>query len=482
LNIKKEKIKIAKEIYLYEKIILFLENWKPGDEIPNYVTKTIGDFQLADNVDNLIIMIKSTIKTLQERTLDDYKLYLNQIIEKENIKFGSNNLILAPVGSGKTTFLSNLAKKQKGNSLLLVSNTTLKDSISPSDDRTKKIIGNRTYTTQNKNKFGEGNHETYVMSYAEFGKKVETNNQFIEKFSLVICDEIHSLSSYQQIDNSVLLAHAIKTLFAKYDKIQIFYLTATDEHINSLQKRQPEILNNVEKYDFRNRDDIKKYIHLASYKIKNLEQIRPHLKSRLEGFTYFGHKIYGFSRTIRELKKMEEIALSEGYKPLVLWSVNNEEYPMTKEQLEARSELLRTGYIPEPYNFLIINSAMQEGWNLKDKMVKLAIMNTTNETERIQALGRLRKDLEVLIYRTNDKITQDDLYVDLPIEFYNTPLTTKLKEKLCSKLDLRNNRGEVMKWTSIKRVLINQGYSISEGFVYLNGKKQRASTIYTETN
>lgn len=125
---------------------------------------------------------------------------------------------------------------------------------------------------------------------------------------------------------------------------------------------------------------------------------------------------------------------------------------------------------------------MQEGWNLKDKMVKLAIMNTTNETERIQALGRLRKDLEVLIYRTNDKITQDDLYVDLPIEFYNTPLTTKLKEKLCSKLDLRNNRGEVMKWTSIKRVLINQGYSISEGFVYLNGKKQRASTIYTETN
>lgn len=74
------------------------------------------------------------------------------------------------------------------------------------------------------------------------------------------------------------------------------------------------------------------------------------------------------------------------------------------------------------------------------------------------------------------------LHTSIQCEHTKILLTTKLKEKLCSKLGLRNNRGEVMKWTSIKSVLINQGYSISEGFVYPNGKKQRASTIYTETN
>ena len=45
---------------------------------------------------------------------------------------------------------------------------------------------------------------------------------------------------------------------------------------------------------------------------------------------------------------------------------------------------------------------MQEGWNLDDDMMRLAILDTTDITEQIQALGRIRRDVDLLICKTND--------------------------------------------------------------------------------
>lgn len=481
MDYKDEKIKLMKKVELYEKIILSLEEWKPGNEVLDFVKKelAISSSMTESQKDNLIELSKQSIKSWQNQTLDEYKLYLSEIIKQEKIKFASNNLVLAPVGSGKTTFVRSLVKKQDKKSLMLVSNTTLKDSISPNNEARKVNLGERTYTTQSTSKHGEGNHEVYVMSYAEFGKKVEPNNNFIKDFSLIICDEIHSLPNYQQFSSSVELAHAIKTLFNKHEGIQIFYLTATDEYINKLKVRQPELLSDVTTFDFRHRKDIKQYISLVEYKIKNLDQIRPHLKARLAGFNYFGHKVLAFSRTINEQKKMEAVAIEEGYKPLLLWSVNNEKFPMDEDQLEAREYLIEYGEIPSPYNFLIINSAMQEGWNLKDKLVKLAIMNTTSETEKVQALGRLRKDVEVLIYRVGEK-DNADLYIDLPMKYYNVPLTSQMKDELASELSLYTKRETLMKWASIKKLLIKQSYTVDEGYLSIDSKQHRVSTIYAE--
>lgn len=479
MNIEEKKIEIAKKVENYERIILSLENWKLGEKLngSKHNEFPIKDIETEEQRDTVVEMIKNAIDGLRSKTLDDYKLHLSEIVEKENIEFGSNNLIYAPVGSGKTTFVEGLAHKENLKSLMLVSNTALKDSTSPNNNEIKEIMGKRTYTTQNKKLYGEGTHEMNVMSYAEFGKKVETNDKFIRKFDIIICDEIHSLPNYQQFSDSVLLAHAIKALFKKYSGIKIFYLTATDEHILRLQKRQPEILEEVSVYDFRSRNDIKKYISLASYKIKNIDDIRPHLKARLIGFNYFGHKVLAFAKKISEMKRIEEIAIEEGYKPLVLWSSNNTEHVMSEEQLTAREYLLSNDEIPHPYNFLIINTAMQEGWNLKDKMVRLAIIYTTNETEKIQSLGRVRKDIEVLVYKDT---SNGDLFVDLPIKYYNKPLTQDMKLELCSELNLITDRNKQIKWPTLKTLLKKQGYIVEDCYTIDDKKRVRASLIYVE--
>lgn len=475
---KKEKVHIMKKIEHLEDIILELENWNVGDEIKSSTTKKVGKIDSEIQRDTIVSLLKENISLIRSSRPDDNKLYLSDIIKKEEVKFGSNNLILAPVGSGKTTFIKTLIKNKTDKMLMLVSNTTLKNSLCPEDDELREALGGKMHTTQNMKMYGEEKYEIHVMSYAEFGNKIKSNNDFVKAFSIIFCDEIHSLPAYQQFENSVELSHAIKYVFGKYDDKQIFYFTATDENLDALERRQPGIMQNVKTFNYLNHPDIKQYMALSEYKINYIEQIRPHLKARIKSFNYFGYKCLAFNRTITGQKRIAEIAEEEGFKPLVIWSVNNsdEELQMTDEQLRAREYLLTNGEIPTPYNFLIINSAMQEGWNLTDERVKLAIMNTTNKTEKVQALGRLRDDVDILVYRI-DRNQEPDIYVNFPSEYLDTPLTTEMKKDLVGELNLLNANGRQVKWPTIKKSLERQGYYINESQSTINGKRVNVSKI-----
>jgi len=76
VNIKNEKIKNMKKVELYEKIILFLEKWQPGDTIPDFIKNESGGFETEKQRNNLINLYKYSIEGIQNKTLDDYKLYL----------------------------------------------------------------------------------------------------------------------------------------------------------------------------------------------------------------------------------------------------------------------------------------------------------------------------------------------------------------------------------------------------------------------
>src|SRR5699024_8105306 len=101
------------------------------------------------------------------------KLYLGEILKRDNVKYGSNNMIISPTGSGKTHHMRNdLRKLFPGKRLMLVSTESLKDKLGELEE---------TYTTQDiiKEKFGITDKDTYLMSYAEFGYKVMWNDKFL---------------------------------------------------------------------------------------------------------------------------------------------------------------------------------------------------------------------------------------------------------------------------------------------------------------
>lgn len=414
------------------------------------------------------------------------ELYLGEIIANEKPEWGSNNLILSPVGSGKSTLIEEeLTKNTKGKMIWLVSNSALKEHVSPISDEDKKekaAIGKskRTYTTQNLAIYGDGDYEIHVMTYAEFGKRIflDLDSEFTRDVSKIFCDEIHSLPTYHSYGNDSSLGYAMQYLFNKHESHQIFYFTATDENLILLEKKHPGVLKYVKTFDYREHPEIRKYITLSEYRINHISQIRPHLKARKNSFTKRGYKGLAFSRLISTQKEIAKIAEEEGLTPLVLWSVNNDKHKMDEHQIEMRDVIIRTGLIPEPYNLVVINSSMQEGWDLDDEMVKLAIINTTNETEKIQALGRIRRDIDVLIYRTYEEISISKIIV--PDEFMNVELTPDEKEALCVALDIKNDHGTLSKWPTIKKMLNADGYTIKDKQILKDRKRIRMSKITKE--
>ena len=429
-------------------------------------------------------------ESLEERRKElKKKLYLGEIIKKEKPTFGSNNMILSPVGSGKSHLIENMLipKDFKKKALYLTSNTALKDSVAPSDNEVRKKMAEQGksrgfYTSANKSRYGDVPYKVHVMTYSEFGDKMlHTSDELLEDVEIVFCDEIHSLPIYFNYDNNYKLAIAMFWLLKKQDGVTMYYFTATKDSISLLEEKVPGRLDDIKILDYIDQPHIRKYVAKSTHYVSHIEQTRVYLAARKEAFDYYGYKALAFTRLITEQKKIEKIAKEEGFKPLVLWSVNNEDEKMTDEQLEARDVLLRTGLIPEPYNLLIINGSMQEGWNLFDEAVTLAILDTIDLTEQIQALGRIRKDIDLVVKKTKDKKLLFKNII-IPEKYLNKDLNTEDKENLSIELNILNDKGKLIKWTSIKKIITNLGYEIEDKVITVDDKRVRVSMIKVPTN
>lgn len=410
--------------------------------------------------------------------------YLSDIIEEEKPEFKSNNLILAPVGSGKSHLIENMLIPDDYDKkiIYLTSNTALKDSVCPNDNKIRKAFADKGvslgfFTSGNKKKIGNVPYSVHVMTYSEFGERIHhPNEEVVKNVEIIFCDEIHSLPKYFEYDNSYKLGMALNWLLKRHENIKIFYFTATEDSITSLEKRKPGYFDNVTVFNYLNHPQIKKYVANSTHYITHITQLREHLRAKRESFDYYGYKALAFTRLISEQKKIEEIAKEEGFKPIALWSVNNDEFKMSEEQLNIRKTILNTGLIPEPYNLLIINGAMQEGWNLYDDKVTLAILDTVDITEQVQALGRIRKDIDLVIKRTKDEsLTIKN--IEVPESYLNRQLTASDKNDLCEELNIINERGTYKRWTSVKIDLKKLGYKIEDKTIRIDGKQVRVSTI-----
>lgn len=413
----------------------------------------------------------------------DGTLWLGDVLRKENPKFGSNNLIISPVGSGKTYAITELlAPKGSKVQLLLVSTTHLKNSIAPDILGDKKRIddGINVFTTRNRASYGNRENKLWVMTYAEFGKRIEVNEDFLVDNGItdIYCDEIHSLIEYKWFSGSEALIVAMRYLLQKTEGITKYYFTATTEYLRRLQKENATWFTDIKVFNYSRYPGIKKYTAMNESNFGHIEQLREQLRNHNKDFRDYGKKGLFFSSKISTLKNMESLLVEEGFRPLVLWSTNNEQNIMSEEQLRALEELVETEEIPAGYDFLLINGAMREGWNLKDKNVELVIVNSTSETDIIQARGRVRKNVSTLLLRANSVDIEEDLEeILVPREFLNTPLTAKGKDELRETLSIVNDRGKLSGWVVIKRLLEAEGYKIEETVKRIDGKRKRITVI-----
>lgn len=475
----RDKVELFELIESYEKIEFELSKWHPETNLSEEALALIGSIKSYEDQKKSLNFIRRLIKDLHDKkSKSDGKMYLSEIIKEDNVAFKTNNLILAPVGSGKTHFIKSLIE-EGSHVLLLVSTTSLKRKMIPIERSKRKELSNRMYSTKNKEVYGEGTHKILVMTYAEFGERVNSSVIFSKQFDKIFCDEIHSLPLYQNYSKSIPLALAIRELFTVNEKQQKFYFTATTEHLDNLRKNTEGIMDELLIINYLEDERIKRYMPLSSYKIKGIEQVRPHIQSRKESFKYFGYKMFAFCKTIESQLRLKKICEEEGLTAQAYWSVNNEDKVMSEEQIKEMYEMLNSERLPNKYDVVIINSALQEGWDLKDHRVKLAIINTTNETEYTQSLGRIRNDIDILVYKASES-EQKDPYIDFPHELLEKPLDVNEKRKLCRKFNITDNNGRLYGWTVIERMLEKQGFTIVSKQIVIDGKRKRVSIVHAK--
>lgn len=397
--------------------------------------------------------------------------YLSEKMKEVEREFGDqteqNTIIISPTGSGKTHYIFN--ELSRGHSCLyLCDNSNLREQV---------LLNDRTYNKDNL-LYGFDDYQVEVMTYKAFGRKIRFNNDLIERYDRIFCDEVHSLVEYQKFNDDVDLSHTIKEIFKKYEKTKIYYFTATQYYLIKLKEQfgAKDIDRFVKSFNFMKCKDIKRYINISKYYINNIEQLSFHLKAREEQFEYRNAKGLFFTRHIKDMKKMEDILIKNGLNPICIWSQNNEKNLMDKNQLAVRKHLIETGKLMDPFNFLIINKSSETGINITDENMKICVVNSTNLTEQIQSRGRLRHDIDLFILRTNEQ-KLPNVKIKLDKKWLDRYLTTEDKNELCKELAIPNKKGKLSTWRSIKPLLIKNGYKIKDTVIQRENKRKNASII-----
>lgn len=104
---------------------------------------------------------------------------------------------------------------------------------------------------------------------------------------------------------------------------------------------------------------------------------------------------------------------------------------------------------------VVINASSETSISLKSHIDYIVIHTQERETQ-IQVRGRYRNDLERLYVLDRNTLS-------VPDEFMDRKLFQEDKERLCEILGLRDKNCRPVKWTTVKKKILEKGYLIDEG-------------------
>lgn len=376
--------------------------------------------------------------------------YLSEIMKDIKLSEDENNLILAPIGCGKTYYCVNVLMKDLSKKYLyLCDNNNLKDQL------LNEVF---TYSTNKETVVMKEFQNILVMTYKEFGHKIlyDINEDFASQFDLIVADEIHSAIEYSEFNQDRDLSSALFFLFRKHLGTPIVMMTATNYYLELMTRKYPQ-LENFNVIDLLKNKQIKRYIDKVKLYINNISQIKFYLQQSLDGFMYGGMKAGIYTRQITDMKRIENMCIDLGLHPICVWSRNNEKYPLNEEQIDFMDELLKTGKIKEPYNVFIFNKSSETGINITDENVDLCIVNSTNITEQIQSRGRFRKDLNLIIVKTKERALPP-MTITLDEKYLNKWIIVNDIQEIIKELNLVNEKGNKIGLSTFVKILEESHY------------------------
>ena len=322
--------------------------------------------------------------------------YLSQIIQDEelsSIQPGLFNVLKAPRGIGKTTFMFDerilsYARDRK-HVLYLIHNKVSRDAIIHNHSDKAKIFNdnncNGWFAHRRKGLWTSEEDENYVhvMCYQTFAALLRNEGiDWLEDIDLIVWDEFDDIRKYfmkevndlkKQLpdfsidkitallemgnDKSVVaFVYKIKNLILDPAKITLLAISATPELAANLFA---DYLNYILKGKIEEVYDAKKtlYIESVANTLKNKEIVA-------DG----EHKFWCYTKYINDILRIEILARQCGFNVLSLWSRDNPKYKelWTPDKSEAIQLIQKEGLIPPQYDFVIVNDVIGRAIDIVD--------------------------------------------------------------------------------------------------------------------
>lgn len=415
---------------------------------------------------------------------------LTELWKQDNFQLskGVINMVISPVGSGKTYFVFNEIIKNHSNLnriIYLVDTNNLKEAIIKDKEYFDSVMIYEKEVVKNFRNILSSENKITVMTYSQFGHLLKQDENIFDSIDLIICDEAHNLIKYSnRFDHLVenkedkVYLKTIKKLKELSATKDVIFLTATHKSI----KKHFELKDTgMHIFDYSNDIRIRRLKEDFSYSFKSIKNMKMHLEA-FNGFID-GEKCLIYTDKITSIKAIKEMVESieikfnnrtvRNLKAVGLWSTNSDK-EMDIEQLETRKSILETGLIPEEIDVLIINSAYETGINIKDEAIELVVVNCVNLDTQIQARGRVRKNIKAFYVRSLSEKTE--VKITLADKWLDKPLTRKDKIELCKEHQLFNIQSKATSWPTLKKTLEFSGYKVIDTTIRLCKEKSRKQT------
>lgn len=394
--------------------------------------------------------------------------YLGEVIDIHQFKRGRVNIVVAPCHSGKTTAAIKIFKEHRSLSpsgLFLIDTTAGRDSLL-SHQPAQRTPYEMAEVLNPYSCAPVANRDRFVtQSYFEFGIYVRSSPEAYACTDLIICDEVHNLVRFLNIEKaqnerleidalllelgfgnqeyaSALNYLAEKAVSEKNCDPIIIFMTATPRAIYAKLKEM-DVPYTVFDYTGKVRcDQTSSILHYG-----NFGSLMNSLNERAIIYV----------PTIKQIQKFSTQADNGQRKFACLWSMHNADFPMSTEQQEIRKHILQTEQVPPDIDLLFINAAYETSINIRNEDFRTMIIHTNDTDVQTQARGRLRHDIDTLYLYDNG---HEHIVEYFPEEYYGVPLSSSDRKMIAEKMALTNSKGRPLEWPSIAKALKKNGAQI----------------------
>ena len=341
--------------------------------------------------------------------------YLSNIItdeEIENIKPGVFNVIQAPCGSGKTTFMfdNRILKfsRAKKHVLYLIHNKVTRDFIAKNHQDKARIFSDNNYNGWFAKRRGgiwtteEDEDFVHVMCYQTFAALLRNEGiEWLNDIDLIVWDEFDDFRPYYEKEvkalqkvlpnfsrekliallqegkpNSVVnFIYQMKSVILEPAKIRLIAVSATPEFAASYFS---EYLNYILTGKLENYYDAKATIFIDDLisAIKD-GRIKPEENQRFWCYTKYVH----------EALRIEAVANAASFKTISIWAKDNPDYKKIYTQEKERvTEIIRDEHrVPLPYDFIVTTGYLGRGIDIYDTSIQNWICNSKVYEEIVQS-------------------------------------------------------------------------------------------------